>query len=108
MAGTAPTASQGSRDRGDARSVFPRQCGGLDFRARPRPRHSISRQLLLVVGAKAGTAGPGGKGGIETQKDARARVGMDQNVAEGAAIEGQSPPESLRRVSQSKGRSAHR
>ena len=42
----------GHGDRGDARSLLPRQRRRLDPRARPRPRHSVAGQLLLVAGAE--------------------------------------------------------
>ena len=44
---------------------------------------------------KAGTAGTRGKGGIEAQENAGARVGMDSHVAEGPPVEGESPAEPL-------------
>ena len=34
---------------GDARSLLSRQRGGVDPRARPRPRHTVERQLQLVA-----------------------------------------------------------
>jgi energy-dependent translational throttle protein EttA len=46
--------------RRDARSLLPRQRRGLDPRARPRPRHSVAGQLLVLARAEGKT--PAGRG----------------------------------------------
>ncbi len=45
LARAIPRALPGHRRRGHARSLLPRQRGRMDSRARPRPRHSVERQL---------------------------------------------------------------
>ena len=51
-----PRELSGHRDRGDARSLLPRQRRRLDPRARPRPRHPVAGQLLLVARAEGASA----------------------------------------------------
>ena len=65
--------------RRDARSVFPRQRGGLDSGTRPRPRHSLGRELLLLARAKSESAGAGRKSRLGAAEDVGPRAGMDSH-----------------------------
>ena len=59
------------------RSLLPRQRDGLDPRARPRPRHSLRGQLLVLARAEAEApraGGPRGRGAPAHHR-ARARMG---------------------------------
>ena len=60
------------RHRGDARSLFPRQRRGLDTRARPRPRHSVARQLQLLARAE-GRSGSSSRKRPKSRGNARSR-----------------------------------
>ena len=56
LARALPRRLQGHRRRGHPRPLLPRQRRRLDPRARPRPRHPVPGQLLLVARAEAGAA----------------------------------------------------
>ena len=88
------------------RPLLPRQRHRLDPRARPRPRHSLRGQLLVLAGAEAEAAGAGRPRGRGAPAHARARAGMDFVVAQGAAgqIEGALP--ALRGAAQDRQRQA--
>ena len=62
-----------------ARPLLPRQRGRLDPRARPRPRHPVPGQLLVVARAEAGAARGRGEAGVgpPAHAPARARMGAD-------------------------------
>ena len=49
VAGASPRALPGHGGGDHARSLLPRQRGRVDPRARPRPRHSLEGQLLLLA-----------------------------------------------------------
>ena len=57
LARTALTALCGHRHCRHARPLFPRQCRRMDTRTRPRQRHTLQRQLLVVARPKRKTAG---------------------------------------------------
>ncbi len=84
------------RHRGHARSLLPRQRRRLDPRARPRPRHSVAGQLLVVARAEGGAARQEERQQEGLQQDARegARVGAPE--PEGAPGEEQGAPAALR------------
>ena len=86
----------GHRHRGHARSLLPRQRRGLDPRARPRPRHSVARQLHLL--ARAEGAAPAARREAGSRAAAhdqdRARVGAHESRR--AAREGQGASRALR------------
>ena len=63
------------------RPLLPRQRHRLDSRARPRPRHSLRGQLLVLAGAEAEAARAGRPRGGGAPAHARARAGMDRGVA---------------------------
>jgi energy-coupling factor transporter ATP-binding protein EcfA2 len=64
-----------------ARSLFPRQRGGMDSRAGSRIRHPLERQLLFLARAETAASRPGGKGGDEASEDAGTRARMDSHGA---------------------------
>ena len=77
LARALPRGVQGHRRRRHARPLLPRQRRRLDPRARPRPRHPVPGQLLLVARAEAGAARARGEDGVGAPPHARAgaRVG---------------------------------
>ena len=62
LAGAVPAGLPGHGRRRHPRPLLPRQRGRLDPRARPGPGHPVRGQLLVVAGAEAGPAAPGGEG----------------------------------------------
>ena len=82
VAGAVPGAVLRHGARGHPRSLLPGQRGRLDPRARPRPRHPLPGQLLVVAGAEAGAAGRRGEAGLGPPAHAAARAGVG---ADGAA-----------------------
>ena len=64
VAGTAPGGVRRHGRRRDPRPLLPRQRGRLDPRARPRARHPLEGQLLVVARAEAQPAGAGGEGRV--------------------------------------------
>ncbi len=77
------------RHRGHPRPLLPRQRRRLDPRARPRPRHPVAGQLLVVARAE-GEAAAGRRaaaGGAQEDAGPRARVGAPES--EGAPGEEQ-------------------
>ncbi len=85
--------------RGDhPRPLFPRQRGGLDPRARPRPRDPVAGQLLLL--ARAEDQAPRGRGEASRRPrpDAGSRARVDQALAPRAPGQGQGPHQRLRRA----------
>ena len=61
------------RHRGHARSLLPRQRRRVDPRARPRPRHSLARQLLHVARAEGARLAAEEKPAGRPAQDARER-----------------------------------
>ena len=82
--------------RRDARSLFPRQRRRLDSRARPRPRHPLGRQLLLVARAEVEPPAAGREGRNPQAADAGARARVDPHVAARPPVEGQGAAQRLR------------
>ncbi len=80
LAGEVPGAVPGHGDLRHPRPVLPRQRRRLDPRTRPRPRHPLGGQLLLLAGAEGTPPGAGGEaaGGAAPHAGARARVGARQ------------------------------
>ena len=96
VAGALPGELSRHRDRGHARSLLPRQRRRLDPRARPRPRHSVGRQLLLVAGAEGAAARDRGEAAGRPAQDAGARAGVGALESEGAPGEEQGAHAALR------------
>ena len=98
LARTVPAGVRRHRRRHHPRSLLPRQRRQVDPRARPRPRHPVRGQLLVVARTEAGAPRPRGalERGPPAVARARARVGADG--AQGAPGEGQGPPRRLREV----------
>ena len=71
LAGASPRRVQGDRRRRHPRPLLPRQRRRLDPRARPRRRHPVGGQLLLLAGAEGRAPGPGGEGVLDPPPDAR-------------------------------------
>ena len=88
LARAPPPRLQGHGDRRHPRPLLPRQRGGLDPGAGPRPRHPLEGQLLLVARAEEGSAAPGGEDRVEAAEDPRARAGVGAHDAEGAPGQG--------------------
>ena len=82
---------------GHPRPLLPRQRGRLDPRARPRPRHALRGQLLLVAGAEGGAAGQEEKQ-ARSPPHAGAGAGVGAHGAARAAREVQGALERLRAV----------
>ena len=78
------------------RPLLPRQRHRLDPRARPRPRHSLRGQLLVLARAEAEAPRAGRPRGGVAPAHHRARAGMGAGVAEGAAGEVEGPHPALR------------
>ena len=68
-----PRGLQGHRRRRHARPLLPRQRRRMDSRARPRPRHSVPGQLLVVARAEAGAPRRRGEAG-RRRASARSRA----------------------------------
>ena len=69
LARALPRAVPGHRHRGDPRPLLPRQRRRLDPRTRPRPRHSVAGQLLVL--ARAEGSAPQGRGAAAGRAQAR-------------------------------------
>ena len=85
LAGAFPRAIPGHRHRGDPRPLLPRQRRRLDPRTRPRLRHPVAGQLLLVARAEGKAARGRGAAAVRAQEDARARTRVGSPEPEGAA-----------------------
>ncbi len=105
VAGAPPARVPGRRRGRDPRPLLPRQRGGLDPRARPRPRHPLPGQLLVLAGAEAGPARAGGEAGVSPPAHAGPRAGVGAHERLLAADQEQGPPGPLRRPA---GRGAQR
>ncbi len=79
------------------RPLLPRQRHRLDPRARPRPRHPLRGQLLLLARAEAEAPRPGRPRGGGAPAHHRARARMGARLAEGAPGEVEGPHPALRR-----------
>ena len=77
VARTIPAALCRDGRRDHARSLLPRQRRRMDPRTRPRPRHSVEGQLLVLARPEGTAARAGGGDGIGAAQgaQARARVG---------------------------------
>ena len=64
LARAPPRGVQGHRRGRHPRSLLPRQRRRLDPRARPRPRHPVRGQLLVLARAEAGAPRAGGAQGV--------------------------------------------
>ena len=81
LAGAVPPGVPRHGGGGHPRPLLPRQRGRLDPGARPRPRHPVAGELLLLARAEAGAPRAGGEGGGGPPADPRARAGVDPDGA---------------------------
>jgi energy-coupling factor transporter ATP-binding protein EcfA2 len=70
------------------RPLLPRQRRRLDPRARPRARHPLEGQLLLLAGAEGAATRPRGEAGVGAPAHAAARAGVDPHDAARAPRQG--------------------
>ena len=96
LAGAPPPGVQGHGRRRHPRPLLPRQRRRLDPGARPRRRHPLGGELLLLAGAEAGAAGDGGEGVDGAPAHAGARAGVDPHGAARAPGQGQGAADRLR------------
>ena len=96
LAGAVPGAVLRDGARGHPRSLLPGQRRRLDPGARPRPRHPVPGQLLVVAGAEAGAAGGGGEADLGAPAHAAARAGVGADGAARAARQVEGAPGRLR------------
>ncbi len=96
LARALPQGLPGHGRRRHPRPLLPRQRGRLDPRARPRLRHSLGRQLLVLARAEAEAAGGRGEDRKQAPADAAARARLDPAVAARAPGQGQGPPQRVR------------
>ena len=96
VARASPAGVSGHGRRDHARPLLPRQRRRLDPRARPRRRHSLEGQLLLLARAEAAAPRDRGEAGIGAPADARARARMGADGAAGATGEEQGASQGLR------------
>ena len=85
----------GHRHRRHPRPLLPRQRRRLDPRARPRARHPVARQLLLVARTEGGAAPPGRAQRGPPPEDPRARARVDPDGAARAPRQGQGADQRL-------------
>ena len=90
LARALPRRVQGHGRRRHPRPLLPRQRRRLDPRARPRPRHSVPGQLLVVARAEASAARDRGEAGVRAPPHARprARVGAHEPARAPREVEG--------------------
>ena len=105
LAGAVPRALRRHGARRHPRSLLPGQRRRLDPRARPRPRHPVPGQLLVVARAEGGAAGRRGEAGVGPPAHAAARAGVG---ADGAARAPRQVQGARRRVREAAGRGAGR
>ena len=96
VARAVPAGVPGHRGRHHPRPLLPGQRGRLDPRARPRRRHPVGGQLLLLARAEEEPAAAGREGRVEAAAHARPRAGMGPHVPAGPPGEGQGAPHQLR------------
>ena len=84
------------RRGGHPRSLLPRQCRRLDPRARPRRRHPVGGQLLLVAGAEGQAPRARGEDRRRPPPHHAARARMDGHQPLGAARQEQGAHRGLR------------
>ena len=77
------------------RPLLPRQCHGLDSRARSRPRRALRGQLLGLPHGQGQALRAGEIGRHRPPEGAGARKGMDRAIAAGAAVQIQGAPQGL-------------
>ena len=95
LAGASPARLSRRHPDRHPRPLLPRQCDGLDPRARPRPRHSLRGQLLGLSRPEGQALRPGAARGRGAPEGARARAGMDRRQPQGAAGQVQGPHQGL-------------
>ena len=96
LARALPRRLQGHRRRRHPRPLLPRQRRRLDPRARPRPRHPVPGQLLVVARAEAGAARGRGEAGVGAPPHARPRARVGAHEPARAAREVEGAPRRLR------------
>ena len=96
VAGAVPPGVPGHGGGGHPRPLLPRQRGRLDPGARPRRRHPLAGELLVLARAEAGAPRTGGEGGSRPPADARARARVDPDGAARPAGQEQGPRRGLR------------
>ena len=96
LARALPRRLQGHDRRRHARPLLPRQRRRLDPRARPRQRHPVPGQLLVVARAEAGAARDRGEDGVGAAPHARARARVGAHEPARAAREVEGAPRRLR------------
>ena len=96
VAGAVPAALSRHRGRGDARPLLPRQRRAVDPRARPRLRHSLGGQLLLVAGAEGEAPGDRGEAGAGAHQGDAEGAGVGAPEPQGPAGEVEGAPGALR------------
>ena len=96
LAGAAPRRVHRHRRGRHPRPLLPRQRRQVDPRGRPRPRHPLRGQLLVVAGAEEGPARARGEAGQRPPEDARQGARVDPDVAQGPAGQEQGPRGGLR------------
>ena len=96
LAGAAPRRVPRHRRGRHPRPLLPRQCRGLDPRARPRRRHPLGRQLHLLAEAEGAAAGAGREGRRYPPPHLAARARMDGPERAGAAHQEQGAHRGLR------------
>ena len=96
LAGAVSPGVPGHGGGGHARPLLPRQRGRLDPGARPRLRHPVAGELLLLARAEAGAARAGGEDGGRPPAHPRARAGVDPHGAARPAGQEQGPRHGLR------------
>ena len=108
LARALPAGVPGHGRGGHPRPLLPRQRRRVDPGARPRPRHPLAGELLLLARAEAGAAGARGEGGGRPPADSRARAGMDPDGAARAPGQEQGAGHRLREPAPAGGRAADR
>ena len=96
VAGAPPAAVRRHRDRGDPRSVLPRQRRDLDPRDRLRQVHPLEGQLLHLAGEQGQADGDRRAAGQEPPKGPRTGTGVDSAIAQGPPGQEQGPHRQLR------------
>ncbi len=96
LARALPRRVSGHRRGRHPRPLLPRQRGGLDPRARPRSRHPLAGQLLLVARAEEQAARGGGEAAQRPRPHPAARARLDPHGPQGAAGQGQGAHQRLR------------
>ena len=98
LAGAPPAGVPGHRRGRHPRPLLPRQRRRLDPGAGPRRGHPLAGQLLLLAGAEAEAAGPGGEGGVGPPAHPGARAGVGPHGAARPAGQEQGPPDAYEKL----------